>query len=87
MWRTNRSKEYQALKAMHMRNKVGAPPRSPLRTCAELADEFGVTCNNLRSVIGSDVSCPAPTLKKSGYTAAKYELVAMRKWWAARSAK
>ena len=76
----------QALES-RTRALTGAAPRSPLRTLAEMAEEFGVTMTHLRSAYGGDKTAPAPVFLKSGNLKAKYSQVEMRKWWAARSTK
>lgn len=57
-------------------------PRPPMRTLAELAEEFGVDIKRLRHCVTMR-NAPAPLVHKSGTAAnTRYYVHAdMRKWW------
>jgi hypothetical protein len=62
----------------------GGVPRPPLRTFAELAEEFGVTMAQLRGAFKA--SGPKPKLFNRRTQQHWYEPNEVRRWWAARNA-
>lgn len=75
------------LKAGHA-HRIPQPPRPPLRSLQELADEFGQPLQVLASIMSKDPAAPKPELDHSTHFArARYfNAAAVRAWWKARKA-
>jgi hypothetical protein len=59
--------------------------RKPRRSIKELADEFGVTTQQLAAFLGKDPDGPKPVLKAKGTVGNSwYDPSAVRKWWHSR---
>ena len=68
------------------RTKI-APPRQPLRTFKELADEYGLTVAELRSRAAHGcIPFPRPFIK-STYSGSYYRPSEVRAWWEATQNK
>ena len=65
--------------------------RKPLRTITELAQEFGVTVNQLAGCIGKDRNAPAYVFKNgqtvNGNKSTWYNPDELRAWWKGRNEK
>lgn len=65
-----------------------AKPRPQLRTCAEMAQEFGVSIKVLSGIIRWATDAPRPALTHAGRASTSqksyYPMLEMRAWWAKR---
>jgi len=70
------------------RKNSGKPAREPLWTFVEMAEEFGVSQNQLRSKM-KDPNTPKPQFVKRSHSAptrSYYKQSEMRKWWQTQTA-
>lgn len=72
------------MKLENLATRIGQPARPPLRTLKEMAEEFGVPCAELASLLrhrdGPDARMDT-TRSASNGKAHWYEPGEMRKWW------
>ena len=60
--------------------------RKPLRLLCEMAEEFGVSANQLRGIIGHSPDAPKPKLNSHSKAAhIWYDPDEVRVWWKSRS--
>lgn len=74
--------DYLGAAVADYRNRTATGKNKPLRTLQEMADEFGVTLNQLSSRIQHKEG-PPPEIKHKGATGKKsyYDPDILRRWW------